>query len=89
MYNSVEINSFDMAIVETNALVRGFRGRLGQNLILRTVRGKVVASNRSHKPQKESQAQKANRDRFREASRFAKAMMQNADKKKYYRHKAQ
>jgi hypothetical protein len=75
-------------IVETNALVTGMHGKLGKNLILRTVRGKIIASQRNDKPQVQSALQKGTRDKFRLASAYAKSMMLIPEKKAYYLHKA-
>jgi hypothetical protein len=77
-----------MAIVQTNYLVQGIRGKIGNGLILRTIRGKVVASSKPQKTAPQSTLQKENRHRFRLATAYAKAMMLDPEKKSFYQHKA-
>lgn len=77
-----------MAIVKDNILTEGFSGMFGGTIVFRQLRGKTIVSNRPRKPQRESEHQRANRDRFREASYYAKAAMEDKQKKAYYTHKA-
>ena len=71
-----------------NALVNGMHGKIGKNLIVRTLRGKIVASQAPKKPQYESAEQRKNRDRFRDASAYAKRMMNIPERKVYFQKKA-
>jgi hypothetical protein len=78
-----------MAILETNYLIEGMHGKLGRGLILRTVRGKVIASTKAQPSKKlQSEGQRETRLRFKEATVFAKAMMLTPEKKEFYRRKA-
>jgi hypothetical protein len=77
-----------MAIVQTNALISGFRGKLGANLVLRVVRGKTIASTRAKRTETQSEQQRENRTKFKRATMYAKAMMLDPQKKTYYQHKA-
>ena len=73
-----------------NALVNGMHGRLGKKLVLRTLRGKIIASQAPGPQQssKQTERQRETRDRFRLATRYAKKMMLDPGKKEYYGKKA-
>jgi hypothetical protein len=73
-----------MATVINNDLVEGLRGMLGNTLVFRNVRGKTVVSSRPRKPRRQSEQQRENRHRFRQAAFFAKACMLDPQKKQYY-----
>jgi hypothetical protein len=76
-----------MAIVRDNIIMEGVRGMLG-GVVFRNIRGKTIMSNKPKPPSRQSQEQRANRDRFRNATIYAKAMMHDPLKKEYYRRKA-
>ena len=75
-----------MAIVANNDLTRGLRGRVGNWLVFRVVRGKTIASRAPRKPdpRKQSAAQRLTRSTFREASAWAVRILLDPAKKQYY-----
>ena len=76
-----------MAIIQTNALVKGLSGSLGK-LVFRQYGSKTILAGKGRSSRKQSAWQQENRNRFKCASAYAKAAMLNADKKAYYWHKA-
>lgn len=76
----------------TNPLLQGMNGVIG-GLLFRNVQGRTVVStyrselSRSQK-KRQSTLQQLNRNRFKEASRYARAMMLNPEMKAYYWQKA-
>lgn len=79
-----------MAIVTNNMFTQGLTGTIGGDMVFRTFRGKTVVSIKPSQggPVKESASQRANRDRFRQATVYAKAAMADAQKKSYYQRRA-
>jgi hypothetical protein len=77
-----------MATVINNDLVEGLSGMLGNTLVFRNLRGKTVVSMRPRAPRRQSEEQRKNRHRFREAAFFAKACMLDPQKKHYYKEQA-
>ncbi len=65
----------------------GLRGTLG-DLVFRTWNGKTYVYPKSTKPRKESAAQKANRDKFRNASMKAKQLLQDVKVLAHYENEA-
>ena len=76
-----------MAISKDNIITEGLSGMLGP-IVFRTLNGKVIMANRPRKPTRESELQRANRRRFRNATAFAHAAMKDPEKKEYYWAKA-
>ena len=76
-----------MAVLRTNSLVKGFSGSIG-NLVFRQYGDKTILSAKGKTPRKQSTQQRENRDRFKNASAWAKCIMMNPDKKAYYTRKA-
>jgi hypothetical protein len=76
-----------MAIATANPIISHLRGRLG-GIVFRQVQGRLVLSNRGYQSKKESVAQKRNRDKFREASWWAKKQLLDPQKKSFYAAKA-
>ena len=76
-----------MAIIQSNALVKGLSGSIG-SLVFRQVRGKTILAGKGNVSRKQSEKQRENRSKFQCASRFAKAAMLDEDKKAYYWRKA-
>jgi hypothetical protein len=76
-----------MAVMK-NSLMQGISGALG-TLLFRNVQGRIIVSarpsalSRSRKL-RQSPVQKLNRDRFREASRYAKQMMSDPAMSEHY-----
>jgi hypothetical protein len=77
-----------MATIRTNPLIEGLSGMLGQSIVFKNLRGKTIITNRPSSPKKQSELQKANRSKFRQATYYAKAAMLDAEKKAYYQRKA-
>jgi hypothetical protein len=77
-----------MATVRTNPLIEGLSGMLGQSIVFKNLRGKTIITNRPSSPKKQSESQKANRSKFRQATYYAKAAMLDAERKAYYQKKA-
>ena len=76
-----------MAIIKNNDLIEGISGKYGAH-VFKQVRGKSVVCPHSVRLSKESVVQKENRIRFREASQWAKSILQESDHKAYYQMKA-
>jgi hypothetical protein len=74
----------NMALVKNNTATRGLSGKF-ESILFKTFRGKTFAYPEPKKPTKQSEEQRKNRDRFRNASYFAKTVMQDPEKKEYYR----
>jgi hypothetical protein len=72
-----------MATIRTNPLIEGLSGMLGQSIVFKNLRGRTIMT-----PKKQSEQQKANRSKFRQATYYAKAAMLDAEKKAYYQKKA-
>ena len=79
-----------MATITNNRLLQGLSGRLGKDLVFKTIRGKTIvcAYPRKSIKQKETVAQQKTRTRFQEATQWAKAILQNPTKKAHYEHRA-
>ncbi|MBT1704830.1 hypothetical protein [Chryseosolibacter indicus] len=73
-----------MAQVRENDLTEGLSGRFGSKFIFKQLRGKTIVARRSKPTTKESALQRDNRERFRKATAYAKAMMLIAERKAYY-----
>lgn len=76
-----------MAYVKSNDLVDGFSGAFGI-MVFKRYKDKTVVCRRAKKPQKESESQRKNRDRFRQATMYAQQMMDIPERKAYYKRKA-
>lgn len=79
-----------MAKLSGNVLANGLRGKIGQLLVFRVLRGKTFVSVAAGKPdkKKETPRQRHTRETFREASRLAKLMLLDPEKKQYYAERA-
>ena len=77
-----------MAFVNTNPLVNGLSGMLGNTLVFKNYYGKTIVASRPRPPKKQSESQKANRSKFRDASRWARAELYYPERKAYYQQKA-
>lgn len=76
-----------MATVTPNAFINSLTGTLG-NTIFKRLNGKIIMANRPKPSQKQSEQQRTNRSKFRDASAFAKAAMLDPARKEYYWKKA-
>ena len=72
-----------MATVSFNSITKGFGGSIG-NLVFRQVRGKTIVTGKPRAPKKQSEQQRTNRLKFKQASRWAKATVNDPEKKAYY-----
>ena len=77
-----------MAVVNTNPLVNGLSGMLGNTRVFKNYYGKTIVASRPRKPKTQSESQKANRSKFRDASRWARAELYYPARKAYYQQKA-
>lgn len=77
-----------MAHVRENDLTEGFSGKFGPKFVFKQLRGKTIVARRAKPSTKESTLQRDNRERFRKATQYAKAMMLIAERKAYYWKKA-
>jgi len=79
-----------MAIVTNNDVVKGFRGKFGNDLVFRTMRGRTFVSPPANKniKKKESDAQRNTRSNFREAAEWAQIILLDPEKKAYYKQRA-
>ena len=77
-----------MAIIRDNIVTEGMSGMLGDMLVFRNWRGKTIVCKRPSRPRRQSVRQQQNRNKFREASSWAKAVLLNAERKVYYQKKA-
>ncbi|MBT1702589.1 hypothetical protein [Chryseosolibacter indicus] len=76
-----------MAIIHTNPIIKGVRGSLG-GVMFRRVGKTTILSAKPSAPKKQSEQQRNNRLKFKEASAFAKHILKDPQKKIYYQHKA-
>ncbi|MEO7991258.1 MAG: hypothetical protein ABI663_17035 [Chryseolinea sp.] len=77
-----------MAIVRSNPIVEGLSGRLGKSLVFKMLREKIILASRPAPPKTQSEQQWANRNKFRDASFWAKSVLLDPLKKEYYQRKA-
>ncbi|MBT1705632.1 hypothetical protein [Chryseosolibacter indicus] len=73
-----------MAHVRENDLTEGLSGKFGRKFVFKQLRGKTIVARTSKPTTKESALQRENRNRFKKASAYAKAMMLIPEKKTYY-----
>lgn len=76
-----------MAILQFNPLVKSVKGSFG-NAMFRRVGNRIIFSGKPSSPQKQSEAQRENRRRFKMATAYAKQILQDPQKKAYYQQKA-
>ncbi|MEO8474666.1 MAG: hypothetical protein ABI477_20875, partial [Chryseolinea sp.] len=70
--------------VNNNPALKGNRGRVGE-FVCRQVNGVTIVSRRPKKPTSQTEGQCKTRQRFHQATEFAKSEMMNADRKAYYK----
>ncbi len=61
---------------------------LGRALVFKTLRGKTILASRPSPPTKQSEQQRLNRSKFKEASFWAKSVIRDPANKEYYDRKA-
>lgn len=77
-----------MAIVRDNILMEGLSGMFGRSIVFKNLRGKTIVALRPAAPSKQSEKQKANRSKFKDASHWAREVLQDAGNKEYYQKRA-
>jgi hypothetical protein len=75
-----------MAKVSDNMITTGLRGKLGRLFVFRIIRGETFVGRAPRKPdkRKETELQRGTRNTFRDASRWAKTVVLDPEKKKHY-----
>lgn len=79
-----------MAKITSNIITSGLRGKLGEDLVFKTIRGTTFVSTpaRPAAHRTESGAQRNTRITFRQASEWAQHILLDAEQKAYYRQRA-
>ncbi len=77
-----------MATVATNPIMNGLSGMLGKTIVFKNWRNKTIVASYSAPSKKQSEAQRANRSKFREAANWAHAVLNDPERKAYYQKKA-
>lgn len=79
-----------MAILANNDLMKGSRGKFGDDLVFRTMRGKTFVSPpaRKNEKKKQSEAQRNTRVNFQNATQWAQITLLDPEKKAYYQKRA-
>ncbi|MFM7859777.1 MAG: hypothetical protein ACKO96_49555 [Flammeovirgaceae bacterium] len=72
-----------MATVKHNPLINGLSGKLGKTIVFKILRNKTIVATYS-KPNRQSERQKQNRGKFKEATRWAKVVLIDPQYKAYY-----
>lgn len=76
-----------MAILQPNSHFAAARGRVG-GLVFKEVFGKIVLSQKPSSPRKQSDAQRAAREKFKHASAWARLILTDNERKMHYKDKA-
>ncbi len=77
-----------MATIANNLLTKGLSGMLGKTFVFKNIRNKTVLAAYTPPSKKQSEAQKANRSKFRDAAAWAQMILQDPDQKVYYQKRA-
>ncbi len=77
-----------MATVATNPIVNGLSGMLGKTVVFKKWRNKTIVANYSPPAKQQSEAQRANRSKFREVANWAHTILNDPERKAYYQKKA-
>jgi len=76
-----------MATVAHNPIINGLSGMLGKTIVFKNFGNKTIVASYT-KPKKQSARQKENRSKFRDASCWAKFILEDPERKAYYQKKA-
>lgn len=76
-----------MATVAFNSITKGFVGSIG-GLLFRQIDGRTIVSKKPRAPRKQSEQQRANRLKFKNASYWAKTILIIPARKEYYKRMA-
>ncbi len=77
-----------MATIANNFLTKGFSGTFGKTIVFKQWRNKTIIANYSVPTKKQSETQKANRSKFRDAAKWAQQTLKDPEQKAYYQKKA-
>jgi hypothetical protein len=77
-----------MATVQVNPIINGLSGMLGRTIVFKNLRGKTIVTSCPRPPKKQSEQQRINRSKFRQATYYARTAMLDEAKKAYYQKKA-
>jgi hypothetical protein len=77
-----------MATVQVNPIINGLSGMLGRTIVFKNLRGKTIVTSYPRPPKKQSEQQRANRSKFRDATFYAQTVLLDETKKAYYQKKA-
>jgi hypothetical protein len=77
-----------MATLRSNPIINGVSGMFGDTMVFRNLRSKTIVSQRPKLPKKQSEQQKTNRSKFRKATEWAQFVLENPERKEYYKKKA-
>jgi hypothetical protein len=77
-----------MAIVTANPLVNGLSGMIGRSLVFKNVHGRTIVASSPRLAKTQSEQQRQNRGKFKQASAWAKTVLLDPQKKAYYQQKA-
>lgn len=78
-----------MAIIENNLFLFGASGMVGEQMVFRNRKGKIILSKRPHRTKEYTDMQVGQMLRFKEASIYAKAALMDEGVRKAYDEKAQ
>ncbi len=76
-----------MATLVNNLLTKGISGTFGKTIVFKQWRNKTIIANYSPPSKQQSETQKANRSKFRDAANWAKATLKDPERKEYYQKK--
>jgi hypothetical protein len=77
-----------MATVQVNPIINGLSGMLGRTIVFKNLRGKTIVTSYPRPPKKQSEQQRTNRSKFRDAAFYAQTVLLDEEKKAYYQKKA-
>jgi hypothetical protein len=77
-----------MATVATNPIINGLSGMLGKTIVFKRWGDKTIVASYAKPKKKQSEQQKQNRSKFRDASYWAKIILKDPARKAYYQKKA-
>jgi hypothetical protein len=77
-----------MATVQVNPIINGLSGMLGRTIVFKNLRGKTIVTSYPRPPKKQSEQQRVNRSKFRDATFYAQTVLLDEAKKAYYQKKA-
>jgi hypothetical protein len=77
-----------MATVQVNPIINGLSGMLGRTIVFKNLRGKTIVTSYPRPPKKQSEQQRVNRSKFRDATLYAQTVLLDEAKKAYYQKKA-